>query len=88
MSTAEMLHCDAFGCTETHPVEHDAMTEPGFRFGKWLGWLYLDINRPDLVDRQLRFCSVFCLRHWLNMHVSERPVGYGAELENVQRLRR
>jgi hypothetical protein len=54
MTKPDMIHCDAFGCTETHPIEHEAMTEPGFRFGKWLGWLYLDINRPDLMDRQQR----------------------------------
>lgn len=61
----EVIHCDAFGCEETYPVHHPQEIEEGFRFGKWLGWVYLDINRPDIIDRPFRFHDALCLRWWI-----------------------
>lgn len=70
------VRCDAFGCRERHPLNHKEIGKPGFALGKWLGWVYLDINRPDLIDRPLRFCSVLCLEHWLRMNAEhERRIG-------------
>lgn len=60
-----LVHCDAFGCNETHPLEHDCLGEPCFGSGRWLGWVYLDPNRPDLFPRELRFCSVRCALWWM-----------------------
>lgn len=57
----ERIQCDAIGCTESHPVDHDCLGEPGFAVGRWLGWVYLDLNRPDLCWRPLRFCSIECM---------------------------
>lgn len=65
MTDDDVIHCDALGCRETHPVRHEDLGKPGFGIGRWLGWLYLDLNRPDLRDRPLRFCSTWCLRSWL-----------------------
>ena len=68
MAHGEKIKCDAFGCNESHPLEHDAIGEPYFGIGKWLGWMYLDINRPDMFDRPLRFCSVACLLFWIGQN--------------------
>lgn len=59
------VRCDALGCIETHPVEHEFEGQPGFTRGRWAGWVYLDINDPHLSMRPLRFCSYWCLRYWL-----------------------
>lgn len=69
------LKCDGFGCDERHPLEHECLGEPSFGTGRWLGWIYVDFNRPDLWDREFRFCSVVCLEHWL-------------ERESISRARR
>jgi hypothetical protein len=66
------VRCDALGCTETHPLEHEALGEPSFGTGRWLGWVYLDLNRPDLFGRPLRFCSVSCCQWWLEREVITR----------------
>lgn len=66
------IACDAMGCDETYPLDHECVTEPGFRFGKWLGWLYLDINRPDLFTDQLAFCSPGCLTWWVATKMQSR----------------
>jgi hypothetical protein len=68
------FHCDAFGCDETHPLEHDMLGEPGFGTGRWLGWLYLDLNRNDLFPRELRFCSVECASWWLDTARNVRSI--------------
>jgi hypothetical protein len=68
------LRCDAFGCDEIHPLEHECLGDPGYGTGRWLGWLYLDLNRPDLFPVVLRFCSTFCLYHWIAQHESS---GFG-----------
>ncbi len=57
--------CDGIGCPEAHPIEHDCLGEPSFGVGRWLGWLYVDMNRPDLYPDTLRFCGVGCLEDWL-----------------------
>lgn len=59
------VFCDALGCPESHPLEHEGLGEESFGTGRWLGWLYIDLNRPDLVERSLRFCSVHCTLWWL-----------------------
>lgn len=59
------VRCDATGCPESHPRHHADEGKSGFVDGRWPGWLYLDINRTDVVDRLLGFCSVWCLRWWL-----------------------
>lgn len=71
------IWCDAFGCQETHPLDHEMLGEPSFLTGRWLGWVYLDLNRPDLFDRILRFCSVSCCQWWLEREVitrGKRPI--------------
>lgn len=60
-----MLRCDNYGCNETHPLDHDCLGEPSFGTGRWLGWIYVDMNRPDLFERELRFCGTSCLEGWL-----------------------
>jgi hypothetical protein len=67
-----VIRCDAFGCDESHPLEHDAVGELGFDFGKWIGWIYIDLNRPDLFERPLRFCSCSCAQWWLEREVVTR----------------
>lgn len=67
-----MLRCDALGCNETHPLDHEMLGEPSFGTGRWLGWVYLDLNRPDLFPRELRFCSVRCCQWWLDREVVTR----------------
>jgi hypothetical protein len=70
----ERILCDALGCDETYPVHHDSETEDGFLFGRWPGWVYLDINRNDLIERPLRFCGVRCLLWWCEREtVVNRP---------------
>lgn len=69
--------CDALGCEEAHPLDHEMLGEPSFTTGRWLGWVYLDLNRPDLFERVLRFCSVSCCQWWLEREVitrGRRPV--------------
>lgn len=76
---SEVICCDALGCRETHPVRHEALGRPGFGIGRWLGWVYLDLNRPDLRADPLRFCSTWCLRWWLNSveeNAGRKPAGY------------
>jgi hypothetical protein len=60
-----VVRCDAWSCRESHPLEHDDLGEPSFGTGRWLGWLYVDLNRTDLLDRPLRFCSVSCCVWWM-----------------------
>lgn len=67
-----IIRCDALGCPEEHPLEHDELGEVGFDFGRWLGWIYIDLNRPDLFERQLRFCSISCACWWLQREVIGR----------------
>lgn len=69
------LCCDTFGCDEWHPIDHDMLGEPSFEFGRWLGWLYLDANRPDMFPRVFRFCSVSCMEHWLGQQRIDRFKG-------------
>lgn len=64
------IKCDAFGCEESFPLEHEALGETGFALGKWLGWVFVDFNRPDLFDRQMRFCSLLCLLSWIRLNAS------------------
>lgn len=72
MTRAEdRIRCDGLGCRETHPIDHECLGEPSFELGKWLGWVYLDLNRPDLVPRTLRFCSVDCMIDWAE-HATRR----------------
>lgn len=68
MSTEARITCDAFGCGESHPVDFPERGEPGFEPGRWLGWLYLDLNLPHMFERELRFCDVACLVHWCDMY--------------------
>lgn len=62
---ATHITCDAMGCDESHPIDHPDLGEECFGTGRWLGWVYLDLNRPDLLPRPLRFCSVACCVWWL-----------------------
>jgi hypothetical protein len=62
------ITCDAFGCIEAHPYKHECLGEPRFELGKWPGWVYLDLNRPDIMDRTLRFCGLRCMLHWMLMN--------------------
>lgn len=64
--SADLIRCDNYGCDETYPLHHENEGDPGFEDGKWLGWFYLDLNRPDLIARGLRFCDIRCLRWWLD----------------------
>lgn len=74
--SAAMVRCDGLGCDETHPEHHDAEGEPGFIGGRWQGWLYLDINRADLIGRPLRFCRVSCLDWWIHQSTMlDKPMG-------------
>lgn len=84
MKSADRVYCDNFGCDESYPKSHPDERHPGFVGGRWLGWFYLDINRPDLTDRELRFCDIRCLTWWLettktagasvrNRHVYDEP---------------
>lgn len=66
------LRCDALGCNESHPIEHEMLGEESFGTGRWMGWLYLDLNRPDLFDREFRFCQVSCALWWLESNTSHR----------------
>lgn len=61
-----VIRCDTFGCNESHPIDHEMLGEESFATGRWLGWIYLDLNRPDLFHRPLRFCSVRCAQWWLD----------------------
>lgn len=72
-----VIQCDALGCNESHPIDHDHIGEVGFDFGRWLGWIYVDLNRRDLFERPLRFCSIWCAVWWLEREVigrGRRPV--------------
>lgn len=65
MSRAEdRIRCDGFGCTESHPIDHPTVGKDGFGLGRWVGWVYLDLNRTDLFDRPLRFCTIACMTDW------------------------
>lgn len=66
------IRCDAFGCDERHPLEHEDLGEECFGTGRWLGWIYVDLNRPDLFPRDLRFCSVQCAQWWFDREVITR----------------
>lgn len=71
------LRCDNLGCNEMYPLEHEDLGTPGFGTGRWLGWLYLDMNREDLFERDFRFCSTWCVIDWLPMQQAskaKRPV--------------
>jgi hypothetical protein len=73
-----VIACDALGCGESYPIDHDMLGDPGFAPGRWPGWLYLDINREDLFTREMRFCSVMCLEYWIaHETVSHRPFRSG-----------
>lgn len=72
-----LIRCDALGCEESHPLDHPNIGDVGFDFGRWLGWIYVDLNRPDLFERQLRFCSIACAVWWLEREVigrGRRPI--------------
>ena len=88
MGNSRVLHCDGFGCGETHPLQHDHLGEMSFGTGRWLGWLYLDLNRLDLWDREMRFCSVACLQHWLEREIvtkgKEAPTALDEALRRPQ----
>lgn len=60
------LQCDGPLCDERHPLVHEGLGDISFGVGRWLGWLYLDLNRPDIFPRELRFCGRFCLGRWLD----------------------
>lgn len=62
--TEELITCDNATCEESYPRFHEERG-PGFDNGKWLGWFYLDLNRPDLHNGPLRFCGFHCLIWWL-----------------------
>lgn len=62
---AGVVRCDGLGCRESHPLDHEALGEECFGTGRWCGWLYLDLNRPDLYSDVMRFCSVACCMWWL-----------------------
>lgn len=80
-----IIRCDTFGCNETHPIDHEALGEPSFGTGRWLGWVYLDLNRPDLFERQLRFCSVNCCRWWLEREIVTRGTEQISPLDKALR---
>ena len=67
------VRCDALGCTETHPLDHEGLGEDSFGTGRWIGWIYLDLNRPDLWTRPMHFCCVQCCAWWLERQ-AERPL--------------
>lgn len=64
-----VIRCDALGCRETHPILHENVGEPGYELGRWLGWVYLNLNNENLVDRELRFCSAHCCLWWLEREI-------------------
>lgn len=66
------LRCDNIGCNETHPIDHEDLGQPEFEFGRWMGWMYLDLNREDLFGRAFRFCSTLCLADWLDAQIVGR----------------
>ncbi len=68
-----VIRCDALWCDESHPLDHDWLGRPSFETGRWLGWVYLDVNRPDLIDRPLRFCCGECLVWWIDNQTMLRP---------------
>lgn len=68
----EWLRCDAGGCGEMHPRVHECLGEPSFGENRWLGWVYLDLNRPDLAHRELRFCGIKCLDWWIAFQLQRR----------------
>lgn len=72
MAKDGMLRCDAYGCEEKHPIDHEALGQESYETGRWLGWVYLDLNRPDLFPRPLRFCSVRCCQWWLEREIITR----------------
>lgn len=70
-----IVRCDAFGCEETHPLDHESLGEECFGTGRWLGWVYLDLNRPDLFERVFRFCCVRHALYWMEREcVSMRSI--------------
>ena len=71
MSGAVRFTCDAFGCDESFPLEHEDLGQPCFGTGRFLGWIFIDLNRPDLFPRDLRFCGVRCAEHWLHWRARE-----------------
>ena len=85
MSTeGQDVRCDGLGCAETYPRFHTE-TGPGFDDGKWLGWVYLDLNRRDLTTRPLRFCGMRCLTWWLYETDSAwKPVRTSESLETTR----
>lgn len=82
------LRCDAFGCIERHPLDHDDIGDVCFGNGRWLGWVYLDLNRPDLWERPVRFCSVGCLQWWLDRESITRRVPEPRTLTPLDRVLR
>lgn len=68
---AARITCDAWGCDESYPLDHDALGEPDFPPGRWPGWLYLTVQYAALNWRELRFCDARCMQWWLDM-ASER----------------
>lgn len=82
---AAYLRCDAFGCEERHPVVHECLGEECFGTGRWLGWVYLDLNRPDLFARTLRFCSVSCCQWWLEREAITRGKRPSSPLDEALR---
>lgn len=66
----DRVYCDGFGCGESYPKVHEDEGKPGFQSGKWLNWVYLDINRPDLAAAPLKFCDLYCLDGWMRSQPS------------------
>lgn len=81
------VRCDMFGCYEWHPLDHESLGDESFGTGRWLGWLYLDLNRPDLYNRPMRFCSVQCCALWLERQ-AERPLFERGERRDTTALDR
>lgn len=55
------------GIADPELLDHEMLGEPSFGTGRWLGWIYIDLNRPDLYgdDHVVRLCSVTCALWWL-----------------------
>lgn len=70
MNDPTVCRCDGILCNESHPLQHEDLGEPGFAPGRWPGWIYVDLNRPDF-PRDLRFCGVLCLEAWME-HMRDR----------------
>lgn len=66
------IRCDAWGCDESYPLDHDCLGEVDFPPGRWPGWLYLTVQYAALNWRELRFCDARCMRWWLDRACERR----------------